>query len=305
MPKNVWRFMIGVGLLLLAFQAAAAAGLEIPKLQARVTDLAGLLTREEISGLEEKLKEFETSDSTQIAVLIIPSLEGEVLEDFSGRVAEAWRLGQKGRDNGVLLFIAMRERQVRIEVGYGLEANLTDARSRRIIETEIIPNFRNQQYYQGVEAGVEAIIQTVRGVYQPVDRPSAESGRQRDSGNWFNLLIFLLAPLLWVLGSAGKWGGGLLGGGAGAFLMYSIVGPALLAILAGCAAGAVLGAILGGLVKAGTRSTGQGRRGGFGGPFFPGGFGGGGFGGGGFGGGGGGFSGGGGGFGGGGASGRW
>jgi uncharacterized protein len=305
MPKNVWPFMIGVGLLLLAFQAAAAAGLEIPKLQARVTDLAGLLTREEISGLEEKLKGFEASDSTQIAVLIIPSLEGEVLEDFSGRVAEAWRLGQKGRDNGVLLFIAMRERQVRIEVGYGLEANLTDARSRRIIENEIIPNFRSQQYFQGVEAGVEAIIQTVRGVYQPVNQPPAESGRQRNPGTWFNLLIFLLAPLLWVLGSTGKWGGGILGGGAGAFLMYSLAGPALLAILAGGAAGAVLGAILGGLVKAGGRSTGHGRRGGFGGPFFPGGFGGGGFGGGGFGGGGGGFSGGGGGFGGGGASGRW
>ena len=301
--------MIGVSLLLLAFQAAAAAGIEIPKLHARVTDLAGLLTPEQISGLEEKLKGFEASDSTQIAVLIIPSLEGEVLEDFSVRVAEAWRLGQKGRDNGVLLFIALKERQVRIEVGYGLEGNLTDARSRRIIENEIIPNFRNQQYYQGIEAGAEAIIQTVRGVYQPVNRPSAESGGQRNPGGWFNLLIFLLAPLLWVLGSTGKWGGGLLGGGAGAFLVYSLVGPALLAILGGGLAGAALGAILGGLVQAGSRSASHGRRGGSGGPFFPGGFGGGGFGGGGFGGGGfgggGGFSGGGGGFGGGGASGRW
>jgi uncharacterized protein len=219
-------------------------------------------------------------------------------------VAEAWRLGQKGRDNGVLLFIAMRERQVRIEVGYGLEATLTDARSRRIIENEIVPNFRNQQYYQGVEAGVEAIIQTVRGVYQPANRPAVESRRQRDSGSWFNILIFLLAPLLWVLGSTGKWGGGLLGGGAGAFLAYSLLGPALLVILSGGLAGAVLGAILGGLVKAGNRSASGRHRGGFGGPFFPGGFGGGGFGGG-FGGGGGGFSGGGGGFGGGGASGRW
>jgi len=308
MSKNAWPFMIGVSLLLLAFQAGAAAGIEIPKLQARVTDLAGLLTREEIAGLEEKLKGFEVSDSTQIAILIIPSLEGEVLEDFSGRVAEAWRLGQKGRDNGVLLFTAMRERQVRIEVGYGLEATLTDARSRRIIENEIVPNFRNQQYYQGVEAGVDAIIQTVRGVYQPVERPQAESGRRRNSGSWFNLLIFLLAPLFWILGSTGKWGGGVLGGGAGAILMYSFVGPALLAILAGGLGGAVLGAILGALVQAGNRSTGHKPRGGFGGPFFPGGFGGGGFGGGGSGGGfggGGGFSGGGGGFGGGGASGRW
>jgi uncharacterized protein len=305
MRKNVWPSVIGVSLLMLAFHAIAASALEIPKLQARVTDLAGLLTPEEISGLEEKLKRFEASDSTQIAVLIMPSLEGEVLEDFAGRVAEAWRLGQKGRDNGILLFIAMRERQVRIEVGYGLEGNLTDARSRRIIENEIVPNFRRQQYYQGVEACTEAIIQTVRGVYQPISRPLTESRRQHDSGNWYNFLIFLLAPMLWVLGSTGKWGGGILGGGAGAFLLYSLVGPALAAIAVGGLVGAVLGAILGGLVQAGSRSTTHRRGGGFGGPFFPGGFGGGGFGGGGFGGGGGGFSGGGGGFGGGGASGRW
>jgi uncharacterized protein len=302
MRKNVRPSVIGVSLLILALHAGAATALEIPKLQARVTDFAGLLTPEEISGLEEKLRRFEASDSTQVAILIIPSLEGEVLEDFAGRVAEAWRLGQKGRDNGVLLFIAMKERQVRIEVGYGLEANLTDARSRRIIENEIVPNFGRQQYYQGVEACTEAIIQTVRGVYQPISRPSAEFRRQRDSGNGYNFLIFLLAPLLWVLGSTGKWGGGILGGGAGAFLIYSLVGPALAAILVGGLVGSVLGAILGGLVQAGSRSTTHRRWGGFGGPFFPGGFGGGGFGGGG---GGGGFSGGGGSFGGGGASGRW
>ncbi len=292
--------LIVAGLILLAAQISAQT-LEIPKLAARVTDLAGVLTPEQVAALEDKLRQFEASDSTQIAVLIIPSLEGEVLEDYSVRVAEAWRLGQKGRDNGALLVIAMKERQVRIEVGYGLEGTLTDARSRSIIENEIIPNFRQQQFYQGIDSGVTAIMQTVRGEYQPTPRSSAESRRTGDTGNRFQLLVFLLAPLLWVLGSTGKWGGGILGGGAGLFLIYSLFGPTLIAMLAGGLIGSVLGGVLGAVVKAGSRS-GSGRGGRFGGPFFPGGFGGG-FGGGGFGGGG--FSGGGGGFGGGGASGRW
>jgi uncharacterized protein len=303
MRRNVWPALIGMILILLIFQAAALLALEIPKLKARVTDLAGLLTPEETAGLEEKLRQFEASDSTQIAVLIIPGLEGEALEDYSGRVAEAWRLGQKGRDNGALLFVAMKERKVRIEVGYGLEANLTDARSRRIIENEILPNFRQQQYYQGIEAGTDAIIQTVRGVYQPVEQPSTQSRRRSNQGTRYDLLFFLLAPMLWVLNATGKWGGGILGGGAGTFLIYFLVGPALIAMLAGGLVGAVLGVVLGAVAQAGHRPTSHRRWGGFGGPFFPGGFGGGGSGGGGVSGGG--FSGGGGGFGGGGASRSW
>jgi uncharacterized protein len=301
MRKNTLPVLLGAGLtVLFFFQAVAAFALEIPKLKTRVTDLAGLLTPDETASLEAKLSQFETSDSTQIAVLVIPSLEGEVLEDFAGRVADAWRLGQKGRDNGALLFIAMKERRVRIEVGYGLEANLTDARSRRIIENEITPNFRQQQYYQGIDAGIVAIMQTVRGVYQPSPRPAADSRRRSSSGNRYDLLIFLLAPLLWVLGSTGKWGGGILGGGAGMYLAYSLFGSTLMALLGGGLLGLFLGVLLGALVRAAGSSTTSHRRwGGFGGPFFPGGgFGGGGLGGGGFGGGGGGF-------GGGGASGRW
>ena len=295
--RPVW---ISAGLILLLFQTGRAQDPEIPRLQTRVTDLAGVLTQEQAAGLEEKLRQFEITDSTQIAVLIIPSLGGESLEDYSVRVATAWRLGQKGRDNGALLLIAMKERQVRIEVGYGLEPTLTDALSRRIIQNEIIPEFRQGEFYQGIDAGVNGIMQTVRGVYQGTPRSSTGSRRGsgvRDSYDW---LVFLLAPLLWVLGSTGKWGGGILGGAAGTYLAYSLLGFTLFGVLAGALIGSVLGIILGMLVQAG---GGSGPRGGWsGGPFFPGG---GGFGGGGFGGGGGGFSGGGGGFGGGGASGRW
>jgi len=291
-----------LGLALLLAFPLHAAGLEVPHLQARVTDLAGLLSPEEISALDSKLRELEASDSTQVAVLIIPSLEGEVLEDFSERVATAWRLGQKGRDNGALLLIALKERGIRIEVGYGLEAKLTDARSRRIIQDEMIPYFRQGNFYQGIDAGVTAITQTVRGEYQASGRTGTG---QRGGTKRFDWIIALLFPLLWVLSATGAVGGLLIGGGAGMLLAYSLAGAGILPMTVGGILGAAAGSFVGFLVRAGSRSPSGHRSRGSGGPFiFPGGgFSGGGFsGGGGFGGG---FSGGGGGFGGGGASGRW
>ncbi len=309
--RKITRFLFpGAGLILCLsmLYAAGAGAIDIPKLQARVTDLAGVLTAEQSASLEEKLRQFEVTDSTQIAVLIIPGLEGEPLEDFSERVATAWRLGQKGRDNGALLLIAMKERRVRIEVGYGLEPTLTDIRSRHIIQDEILPAFKQQHYYEGIDAGVTAIMQTVRGVYQ-APAQTRESRRRIDTGGGLDWLVFMLIPLLWLLTATGKWGGGVLGGGAGMYLVHAFLGLGLLPILIGGAVGSVLGVFLGALVQAGSRTNSGGRWGGFGGPFFPGGFGGGGFGsrggfgGGGFGGGG--FSGGGGSFGGGGASGSW
>lgn len=290
--------------LLACLVAGPGWSLDVPRLERRVTDLAGILTTEQVSGLEAGLKNLEDTDSTQIALLIVPSLEGDPLEDFSERVATAWKLGGKGRDNGALLLIAMKERSVRIEVGYGLEATLTDALSRRIIENEIIPAFREGDYHGGIKAGLDAMTQTVRGEYSASSRP--RKGQSGDPSP-FRFLIFLLFPLLWVVSATGKWGGGILGAGVGAWLAYSIMGAAAIPMLAGAALGALVGAIAGALVRSAAKSGNFTSRGGFGGPFHTGGRGpfrsGGGFGGG-FGGGGG-FSGGGGSFGGGGASGRW
>jgi len=212
-----------------------ALALEVPKLERRVTDLAGLLEPSQSDALETRLKELENTDSTQIAVLILPSLEGEALEDFSERTASAWSLGQKGRDNGALLLVAMRERKLRIEVGYGLEGSLTDARSRRIIETEILPRFRQQDFSGGIDAGVAAIIATVRGTYQPSE-PPRKASPSRKSFDW---LIFLLIPILWFLSATGKWGGGALGSGAGAYITYLLFGARLLPILGGGALGSL------------------------------------------------------------------
>ena len=291
-----------LSLCLLVMHAASALALDIPKLQARVTDLAGLLTPEQVSTLDAKLQDLEAKDSTQIAVLIVPSLEGEPLEDYTVRVAAAWRLGQKGRDNGALLIVAMKERKMRIEVGYGLEPNLTDARSHRIIQDEIIPRFRQGQYFEGIDAGVSAMIGTVRGVYQAPARP-ARSGAGRAGRRSYDWLIFLLFPLLWFLGSTGKWGGGILGLGAGAYLAHSLAGFLLIPLMFGGIFGGLVGAVIGSLVSAAGHSSSYRRGGGRGIPFFFGG--GGGFSGGSGGFSGGGFSGGGGSFGGGGSSGSW
>lgn len=296
MKTRTIGFLLLFGLVL-AWAAAASQSPQTPKLQDRVTDLAGVLSPEQVQSLDSKLKDLETSDSTQIAVLIVPGVEGEPVADYSIRVAEAWRLGQKGRDNGALLFVAMKERQVRIEVGYGLEPTLTDAKSFQIIQNEILPHFRQGDFYGGIDAGVSAMIQVVRGVYTAPEQPRRSS---RGSGTRLDWIILMLFPLLPILSWTGKWGGTVLGAGAGALLPYFLLGGGLIGLLFGAIAGGVLGAFLGGLIQASARNQSHHRWRGFGGPFYPGGFGGGGFGGGG-----GGFSGGGGGFGGGGASGSW
>ena len=290
-------------LLLLLLPCAGASALDVPLLKERVTDLAGVLTAEQVSVLDSKLRDLESTDSTQLAVLIIPSLEGESLEDYSMRVVEAWKLGQKAHDNGALLFVSLRDRKIRIEVGYGLESVLTDARSSQIIRNDISPRFRESDFYGGIDAGLTGIAQTVRGTYEAA--PQADRRKVRKSGGIFNLLIVMLFPLLWVLSATGKWGGGIIGAGAGALLPYTLISHSLPLLLFGGIAGGLVGIVLGAIIHAGAKSGGG--PGGFIGPFIGGGFGGGssrgsgGFGGGGFGG----FSGGGGGFGGGGSSGSW
>jgi uncharacterized protein len=131
----------------------------------RVHDDAGVLSASTLSQLEQQLKLYEDSTSNQIAVLTTPSLDGEVLEEYSLKVAEKWKLGQESKDNGALLLIVVNDRKMRIEVGYGLEGVLTDAMSNRIIRNEIAPNFRREDYDAGVLAGVSAMIAVIGGEY--------------------------------------------------------------------------------------------------------------------------------------------
>lgn len=277
-------------LLLLSIPSLGVA-LDVPPLRAHVNDTGGMLSTSAVSKMEQELAAFEKSDSTQIVVLTIPSLEGESLEEYSIKVAEAWKIGQKGKDNGAILLIVKQERKIRIEVGRGLEGKLTDLLSGRIIRGEIAPRFKAGDFDGGVHAGVSAMMAAVKGEY------TASSGTGgKTAPNFLTLFLFLFIGCL-VLGAVSK----ILGGLAGAVglpvvasILSSGLGPVVLLILAAVG-------FLGGLLVS-LLFSGAGRRGGGsgGGPFFGGGYGGGGFSGGGDV-----FSGGGGDFGGGGASGDW
>jgi uncharacterized protein len=169
--SRVWREPARLTLFLcLLLGPAPAWALDVPMLTGRVVDLAHVLPATTVEALTAQLKTHEDTTSNQVTVLVLPSLEGEPLESFSHRVATTWKLGQKGTDNGVLLLVAMKERKIRIEVGYGLEGTLTDARSAQIIRNEIVPRFRAGDVPGGVTAGVDAILKTIEGTYQVSDK---------------------------------------------------------------------------------------------------------------------------------------
>ena len=142
-----------IALLFSAF--LAIADVAVPPLKARVTDLTGTLSASEANQLEQKLAAFEAKKGSQIAVLIVPTTQPETIEQYSIRVAEAWKLGRKGIDDGALLLIAKQDRTVRIEVGYGLEGVLPDAIAKRIIEETIVPKLRQGNFAGGINAGIE------------------------------------------------------------------------------------------------------------------------------------------------------
>ncbi|HET7798653.1 MAG TPA: YgcG family protein [Nevskia sp.] len=278
--------------LLLAI-GSAQAEVPVPPV-ARVTDLTATLSPADQSALEAKLAAFEARKGTQIAVLVVPTTEPETIEQYGIRVAEAWKLGRKGVDDGAILIVAKDDRKLRIEVGYGLEGALPDAIAKRIIREDIAPRFRSGDYPGGIAAGVDRLIAVADGeaLPPPKQRPGA-SGHAKSPP--LELLFVAFFAVWAVMGIVKR----MLGTGIAALGVGGIIGVIAAILLASLIAGLVIGVI--GAIFAGIAYSSNGRGGGFGG----GGFGGGSFGGGSFGGGGGGFSGGGGSFGGGGASGDW
>ena len=289
------KYIIAIILSLFTFSPAAFA-LDVPPLRGHVNDYAAMLSPGAVQEMEASLTAFEGSDSTQIVVLTVPTLGGENLEEYSIKLAEAWRIGQQKVDNGVILLIAKQDRKIRIEVGRGLEGKLTDLVSGRIIRGEIAPRFKAGDIDGGIKAGVAAIMAVTKGEYKAGPRDLGHG--KRSAHPIFTFVIFLMVACIF-LGSISR----ILGGVAGAiglpiiaFLLFP--GLAFLLLIGLGVGGFLLGLFLTFLFGGG------GGGGGFfggGGPFMWGGFGGGGFGGGD----GGGFSGGGGDFGGGGASGDW
>jgi uncharacterized protein len=292
---------LGAGLILLfgfALASADVAGeVAVPPVTARVTDLTGTLSGAAVARIEAKLKDLEVKKGSQVAVLIVPTTQPEEIEQYGIRVAEAWKLGRKGVDDGAILLVAKDDRRVRIEVGQGLEGALPDAIANRIVTETITPHFKQADFDGGVEAGVNQIISVING--EPLPAPDRKWERHGGLGN---LLPVLLIVVFVASGVLRAMFGRLFGSIATAGLAGGIVW--LLSHLIPIGIGAGVLAFLFAMLTGGSRSgwtSGGGFGGGLGG--FGGGFGGGGRGG--FGGGGGGFSGGGGGFSGGGASGSW
>ncbi len=208
------------------------AQLKVPELWGlRVHDEAHVLSAGFISRLEQRLKAHEDSTSNQIAVLIVPSLEGEILEEYTIKVADKWKLGTAGNDNGVLLFIAINDKKVRIEVGYGLEGVLPDIICNQIIRNEIAPYFRQENYEGGVDAAITSITKAIAGEYKTEVR---KVEKRKSRGSLVTTLLILLVIIIinirnrgnrrrggggwvagpgWFGGFSGRGGGGWSGGG--------------------------------------------------------------------------------------------
>lgn len=194
------RFAALASLLLLAALTGSAAPAQalrpIPPLTARVTDLTGTLTADQQARLESRLAEFESRKGAQLAVLIVDRTQPEEIEQYSIRVADAWKLGREKPDDGALLLVAKDDRALRIEVGRGLEGALTDLVSKRIIADTITPLFRQGDFAGGITAGVEQMIRVVDG--EPLPAPDREWGSRAERLR--NLLPLLLG--LVFVGSA-------------------------------------------------------------------------------------------------------
>ena len=293
MGANIKVRARGLCLLTLFFACLAThAEVAVPPLKARVTDLTGTLAPSQRDALERELQAFERRKGSQIAVLIVPTTQPEEIEQYSLRVAEVWKLGRKGVDDGVLLLVARDDRALRIEVGYGLEGVIPDAVAKRIISEIMIPYFKQGDFYGGIQAGVSRLIRLIDG--EPLPPPQA-----RDS-SWSGILDY--APFIIVAAFVGggilralfgRLIGGSVAGGVTGLLIWFLAGSALMALIAGI--------VVFVLVLAAGVQLGSSRYGGWPGGGYGGGYGGGWN----SGGGGGGFGGGGGGFGGGGASGKW
>ncbi len=283
------RVILGGAVSLGSVFTSPSFALEVPALTGCVVDLAQVLPAEVSASLAHDLEAHETKTGNQVVVLILPLLEGEPIESFSHLVSTTWKLGQKGTDNGVLLLVALRERKVRIEVGYGLEGILTDLRSAHIIRQEIVPHFRAGDLPGGITVGVQAILGTIEGTYKAEEvLPGHAPGRATS----FEYLIvgIVVGTLAGLVLSHGLQRSRALLGGLLAFLIAQSASLGL-----GLAAAGATAFLLWLILQAGRGQGGgwgegimMGPSGGFGDSF-----------------GGGGFSGGGGGFGGGGASGDW
>lgn len=212
-------------LILIVFMVTTLYPLGFPKLKGRVNDYANILYADQEKNIEWLLEDLEKKTSAQVVLLTINTLDGDTIEDYSIRLTEQedWKIGQKGLDNGVILIISMKERKLRLEVGYGLEGALTDLKSSYIIRKLIVPSFKTGGYYHGILRGLTTVSGIISKEYDisPEDLKKFKEKKSENKGVSF--IIFVIIFFFFVLpafakskgrGSSIFWGGGGFGGGS-------------------------------------------------------------------------------------------
>jgi len=221
--------------LALCWAFTAVADVAIPPLTGRVVDQTSTLTAEQAASLEATLKAFEAKKGSQIAVLIVPTTAPETIEQFSIRVAEAWKIGRKAIDDGALLVIAKDDRRLRIEVGYGLEGALTDVTSQRIIDEIITPKFRSGDFAGGISAGIDRMIRVVDGEPLPEPKRQQEGVNVLDNIESVGPFAFIAVLILGGIFRAmfGRLLGSAVTGGLIGLVVWFLAGALAVALIVG------------------------------------------------------------------------
>ncbi len=215
---------------MLLVAGSLAAATDLPKYNGPVNDLAGVLSRSDVQQLDRRITAYRDSTGNEIGVLIVPTLGNNSLDNYAHDVFAAWGIGKKGKDNGVLFLVAIKEHKARIEVGYGLEAELTDLESGRLVNrnSPMAQHFRKGDYGGGVNAVITGIEQAIGGVYNP---PPPKNGGGNDKSSFgivFFIIVFIITAIIrrrhffmggpggpFFFGGGGSMGGGSFGGGGG------------------------------------------------------------------------------------------
>lgn len=194
-----------------------AQNIKVPHLAQWANDYSGTLSSEETVALNNRLKMYEDTTSNQLVLCMISSLNDEPLEEYAFEVARQNNIGTKKNNNGVVLLVAKEERKIRIEVGYGLEGVLPDALASSIIRNEIVPYFKRDQYYEGINSGVDAIIATIAGEYQAERK---DAGKQKSFPSFFFIImmIVIISSIFRRKGRGGGFGGLITGAAIGSML---------------------------------------------------------------------------------------
>jgi uncharacterized protein len=221
--------------LMLCWAFAALADVAVPPLTGRVVDKTATLSSGDIASLDQTLKDFEAKKGSQIAVLIVPTTQPETIEQYSLRVAEAWKIGRRKIDDGAILVVAKDDRKLRIEVGYGLEGALTDVTAKRIIDEVITPKFRGGDFAGGISDGVNRILRVVDGEPLPAPvKPGQNTGLLSDIDPFNPFLIVAVIVVGGILrGVFGRLFGSLATGGLVGALFWFIAASLALSVISG------------------------------------------------------------------------